>query len=109
MVLATGKVKERGTVNSWYVSAFTWRNALRQNAQTLLSCQSTRSSVPGLSRLSLSSHTLSSQPSSTACWQPCFHSFIPRAEARGLQNGGFDKLESQLSVPMILSSFHKIC
>ncbi len=26
-------------LNIWYVSAFTWRNDLRQNAQTLFGCQ----------------------------------------------------------------------
>ena len=28
-----------GTTERWRVSAFTWRNDLRQNAQTLLACQ----------------------------------------------------------------------
>ncbi len=46
-----------GTTERWRVSAFTWRNDLRQNAQTLLACQCAMGACPGADALrSHSSH-----------------------------------------------------
>ncbi len=36
-----------GTTELWRVNAFTWRNDLRQNAQTLLACQCAAGACPG--------------------------------------------------------------
>ncbi len=58
------QVKERWTLVK-HVSAFTWRNDLRQNPQTLFRCQGARTSVSRLSRLSLNRHSVNTQCMST--------------------------------------------
>ena len=40
-----------GTTELWRVSAFTWRNDLRQNAQTLSGCQCAMGACPGADAL----------------------------------------------------------
>jgi DNA glycosylase AlkZ-like len=60
-----------------HASAFTQANDLAWNPQTLFRCQSTRSSVPALSSLSLSIHRLSRSPPAGGAPD------IPIAEAKG--------------------------
>ncbi len=67
-----------------HASAFTQANDLAWNPQTLFRCQSTRSSVPALSRLSLSIHRLSRSPPAGGAPD------IPIAEAKSF-TARFDK------------------
>ena len=67
--------------NGWCVTAFTWRNDLRQNAQTVFGCQCATEHVQYSTKVQ-NMQKFSPEASGAPC--------IPGAEARGL-TARFDK------------------
>jgi len=86
------QLKERCTLVK-HASAFTWRNDLRQNPQTLFRCQCARTSVSRLSRLSLNRHSVNTQCMSTTALSTKERNgtFIPSPEGRRVFPCRFDK------------------